>query len=625
MEAQTLKKDPPSPAQSNLSSDSEGRDVREKLKETGIDAHGTSDPPLKSDEAMKDAPTNGTGSDHSTFGSPLKPDQAMKDASTNGTDTDHSASGSDSERGRLRRKRSLEDFEDDEGKQPEKKQERHVRKKSRETAPTKEVEVEATPKEKQVETIAKPANTATPLVEQKHNDEPMHSQEKGSNQAMQAQEKDSDKAIQPQEPSAAHRQDTSEDDLPDKYRSGVASPKNKRTREQAEAGAETPEAPVAGSEKETISAAKFGDERTTKRPRDTSASRSATNDTASKNKVSLVNSASSPKLTSGQILPGSGFSNTSSISPFAAIPPKPQASNTKETSTKVVPQTSASAFQKSGFGSFAKSSSPFTAAPGSASPFGGTSDSRLSSFSSSTATTTIKPSGFAGIEKSSGQSAFGGSLTGKTSAFGTTAFGSSMTSGFAKIGGSSNKMTFGSGAGITGLEKAPTTLFGAKEGTARPAKEDGDEAGDDEDGDDEGDSDGEGEDQPESERRTSQALLQSQGPPETGEENEHTVWTGRAKLYTLVTNAGKKSWQERGTGAIKLNITREAPVKARFVLRADGTHRLLLNAAVTANMRFGSLEGGKPEDGKILFTAPTAAGEVESHLLKVSAVRPCFA
>jgi Ran-binding protein 3 len=265
--------------------------------------------------------------------------------------------------------------------------------------------------------------------------------------------------------------------------------------------------------------------------------------------------------------------------------------------------------------------SPFSAAPsGVASPFGAATGNKLSSFASSGVTSPTKPSGFASTENKTG-SAFAGAGPAKASPFGlTTTIGSKpfgqSASGFATFGGSNSK-GFGTGTAITGLGNTIERPFGSKESGAKAEKaenEDGEEGTDNED-------DNEGEEQNGSERRSSQPLLQSQGPPETGEENEDNVYTGRAKLYTLAGETGKKSWQERGVGAIKLNMTRDEPRKARFVLRADGTHRLLLNAALTAKMRFGNPEGKEPEDGKLLFTAPTATGEVESHLLKASVGR----
>jgi Ran-binding protein 3 len=159
------------------------------------------------------------------------------------------------------------------------------------------------------------------------------------------------------------------------------------------------------------------------------------------------------------------------------------------------------------------------------------------------------------------------------------------------------------------LKEKTAPEFGAAETKAASDEEGDDDAGDDQEGEVGGN---------DSERRISQPLLSTAGPLETGEENEDAAWTGRAKLYTFVNQDGKKSWQERGVGPLKLNVTREEPSKARFVLRADGTHRLLLNVAVTGQLRFGDASGEEPSDGKLLFTAPTPTGEVESHMLRVT-------
>ena len=116
---------PPSPTHSVRSSDSEGRPVREKLQETRIDARISSDLGPSSDLPMNDAP-NGTNT-------------------ATGLPREFSPSGSEGERGRLRRKRSREDFEDDQDgeKHPKKKaEERHTRKKSRDVTSPKDSDVE---------------------------------------------------------------------------------------------------------------------------------------------------------------------------------------------------------------------------------------------------------------------------------------------------------------------------------------------------------------------------------------------------------------------------------------------------------------------------------------------------
>ncbi|KAJ4291831.1 hypothetical protein N0V90_009727 [Kalmusia sp. IMI 367209] len=533
---------PTSPTQSEKSSDSEGRPVREKLKETRIDAQGTSEQPPSSD-------------------------LPMNDATVNGNPTDASASGSDNERGRLRRKRSREDFEDEhEDVKPQgKKHERHVRKKSRDVT---------SPIGSDAEVSTKKANGSVPPIA----------------------EHDGDTNL-PSANSATDRQATPDAVLSDKEGGTVASPKNKRKLEQAAAGNDI----VAEPFKDTETATKV-EERDTKRVRDGAEPESISHVTEKKTTIP----------------PGSGFSNTSSISPFASVPPKSPVKSVAAPG-KDLPQTSDQAFKSSGFGSFASSSvSPFAASNGgTSSPFGATNNNKLSSFASKPATSTSTPSGFASL--GSGTSSFGGGTSSTKSIFaGSTsstksAFGGSLGgSAFANvIGGKPALSTFGGGGIITGLNDSAAPEFGAAETKVASVDED-DDGDDDQDGE-------EGDD--ESERRSSQQLLQSSGPPETGEENEDAVWAGRAKLYTLVGQAGSKSWQERGVGPLKLNVTREEPLKARFVLRADGTHRLLLNVAITSNMSIGDASGNEPKDGKLLFTAPTTTGEVESHILKLKVER----
>jgi len=108
-------------------------------------------------------------------------------------------------------------------------------------------------------------------------------------------------------------------------------------------------------------------------------------------------------------------------------------------------------------------------------------------------------------------------------------------------------------------------------------------------------------------------VLTNIGVVETGEEGEDTLLSGRGKLYSF----HDKSWQERGAGTLKLNITKESPKKARLILRADGTHRLLLNAPITKNLIFGDKDGKEVSDGKIMLTAPNTSGNLETFLLRV--------
>ncbi|KAH7382584.1 hypothetical protein DE146DRAFT_232585 [Phaeosphaeria sp. MPI-PUGE-AT-0046c] len=518
---------PTSPARSDKSSDSEGKPVRDKLKETRIDAQGTSQPAKSLDEPMAEAQN---GSAHAG---------------------ENSASGSDSDRGRLRRKRSREDFEDEHeaDKHTEKKHEKegqkerhHVRKRSRDV--------------KDIESglPLKPPAASVTRIDENDGDE-----------LMTTPKKDTSKTA-----TTAAGSDTD------------TSPKNKRTRDQVEANTAT------ASESAITATANGkpvgqGDEREAKRPKDKDGKPSAADANG----------------TTTKIPPGSGFANSSAQSPFAAMSPKPQAVKSAEGS-EALAQTSDEKFKASAFGSLAKAASPFggLASSGSQSPFGAASGTKLPSFASSTASAATPTTGFGALGGSS-KSSFGGST-----------FGSSLGGGFGAIGGTKPALSsFATPSDLTikGLKSKPSA-FGT------PGEDKQSDGSDEEDGNDD-DADKDNDDEP----RSARALL-SPTPHETGEEGEHTVWTGRAKLYTLVGEGTSKSWKERGVGPFKFNITVDEPKKARFVLRADGTHRLLLNAAVTKQLVFGGdSDGAKPKEGRLLFNAPTSEGELEMHLLKLKA------
>lgn len=516
---------PVSPARSDKSSDSEGRPVREKLQKTSIDA--TANPISVLGQITSDS-ANGTLNSGS-----------------------RSASGSDSERGRLRRKRSREDLDEDhEGdKQPDKKQEkleeaaqkpqRHARKRSRDIS-----------KDLEGGILAKPATIPVSRIEE--TDAEMASLKKN-----------------PAEPT-----DT-------EARSGT-SPKNKRPRDETEGSDavtdSTGDAPTNGQ-----ATTKAGDERESKRARDKEEVKPATS-----------------------IPAGSGFANTSAASPFAAMAAKPAPPKTSQ-KTEALPQTSDDKFKASGFGSLASSSaSPFgsfgSAAKG-GSPFGGA--PKLSSFASPAATSSAAAPSASGF----------GSLGGAKSSFGgSTGFGGASSSVFggsfaSKPLGTSSFATPGA-PGITGLSSKPERAFGAP-----GDKEESDGSDHEDDGDENPEKDAE-------EGRRGSQPLSATAPTETGEEHEDSAWVGRAKLYTMDGEGKERGWKERGTGNIKLNVTKEEPKKARFVLRADGTHRLILNAAVTKTLVFGAdSEGAKPKDGRLLFNSPNSEGNLDMHLLKLKSER----
>lgn len=208
---------------------------------------------------------------------------------------------------------------------------------------------------------------------------------------------------------------------------------------------------------------------------------------------------------------------------------------------------------------------------------------------------------------------FGGSLG--SSAFGGLGGAKSSLSSFATPGASTIK-------GLSKTERA----FGAAGNHESEEEDDGSD-----DNDDTQENDGSEKTKPtETTKRVNLTPLECESPSiiirawltctaiETGEEGEDVIWSGRAKLYKMDGEDGKKAWKEAGTGPFKFNITKDAPKKARFILRADGTHRLLLNAAITKTLTIGGdLEGNKPTDGRLLFLAPAADGTLEKLLLRV--------
>ncbi|KDN46116.1 hypothetical protein K437DRAFT_294376 [Tilletiaria anomala UBC 951] len=101
----------------------------------------------------------------------------------------------------------------------------------------------------------------------------------------------------------------------------------------------------------------------------------------------------------------------------------------------------------------------------------------------------------------------------------------------------------------------------------------------------------------------------------TGEEDENTVFSARAKLYTTSESAG---WKERGTGTVRCNVPRNAASKGgRLVMRTDGVLRVILNVKLFAGMscevaqdkfvKLVALEDGTPVNFAIRFGNPTAA------------------
>lgn len=100
-------------------------------------------------------------------------------------------------------------------------------------------------------------------------------------------------------------------------------------------------------------------------------------------------------------------------------------------------------------------------------------------------------------------------------------------------------------------------------------------------------------------------MLTMEPAVETGEEDERTVFQVRGKLYTNV----DKQWKERGTGNVRINVAtatkaegdESAARPARFIMRADGSHRMVLNSAIKKEIKVGDPRGGEPKGKTVCF------------------------
>ncbi|KAF2721420.1 hypothetical protein K431DRAFT_268459 [Polychaeton citri CBS 116435] len=332
-----------------------------------------------------------------------------------------------------------------------------------------------------------------------------------------------------------------------------------------------------------------------------------------------------------KIPPGSGFANTSVTSPFGSL--AGSASPFRRDEAKAP----GSAFTASGFGALSQApTSGFGAVSKSTGGFG---------IGGSFATGSKSPS--KSVDDNKGlprpepptSSAFGGRL-GTASAFSSTArsespgFGSG--SGFGKIGSGngfgSGGGGFGSlgggGSGLTSFASGKPSVFSG----SKPAKPFGAPADDDENDENE-------EDETPEDSAVRSPLNQEEDPKderfferdlETGEEEEETHFTARAKLYifaTLDDNGGTKEWRERGLGTVRLNIhtgvdgeaeeDQPASKKARLVMRAEGSHRVVLNTPVKKEIHFGSSKGGGPPANGYMFFQGVIDGKESLQLLQL--------
>ncbi|KUI56858.1 Nucleoporin NUP56 [Cytospora mali] len=328
--------------------------------------------------------------------------------------------------------------------------------------------------------------------------------------------------------------------------------------------------------------------------------------------------------------------------------------------SKDQPQTSASAFEASGFAKLASSTvSPFASIGANKSAFGGGAAASPSPFASfggastapSTAAPVIPPKLTFGTQDASGQSPFG-TINGNkpTSGFGGgfgSAFGGGGGSAFGSVLGGERTGNFASPGQLPiTMSDKPAKPFGAPESDAEDEDEDDTEAGDEEGGPSGG---GEADKEKEKEDTASRDESTPVGGDDEkkkfkrvavddGEAGEATIVQVRARMYYLdkSTSADGKpeaAWKERGVGNLKINVpedsvsidpetgavnpksfnpavlkesTPENPKLVRLVMRQDSTGRVILNTVMLAGMAIQMKEGFKKTS--VLFTAIEGEG-----------------
>jgi len=359
-----------------------------------------------------------------------------------------------------------------------------------------------------------------------------------------------------------------------------------------------------------------------------SASASAPGEVLTRVADKVPESTTEPDAPTTIVSPTSGFANTSAVSPFGALAGR-------KSPPAETPKTSSSAFASSGFGSLAGSATSGFGAIGKTSDGFGAGGGFGTGGKSPLATTEASKEN--GKPQEVASSTFGGAL-GQKSAFaaaapsagsgfgsGVSAFSSlgkgfgSSAGGFGGVGGSGGLTSFASGKPSTALA-----------GSSKPAKAFGAPPAEDDDNADEGGEEDEAglkspshhdEEEKQDERFYEQAL-------ETGEEDEVTEYSCRAKLYNFAAvQDGKKEWRERGIGVLRFNVKQggtegegSGKPKARLLMRADGSHRVVLNTPVKKEIKFGSPAGGAPQGGFMCFMG-TIDGKEKLELLQLKVRR----
>ncbi|KAF9355914.1 hypothetical protein BGX34_010189 [Mortierella sp. NVP85] len=355
-------------------------------------------------------------------------------------------------------------------------------------------------------------------------------------------------------------------------------------------------------------------------------------------------SAAPPKSSLG------GFSNTSTVSPFASVKPGGNVFGSSSTTLQGFNAASTvspfAAVEKTnifdtkptplsgGFGN-TSSASPFATAGSSTNIFGGDStkrvfgsDSAKSVFgqssvlgNSTTTTTTTTAAGF-GLNSEQSTDSTAGSVFGAKSVIGSTAGATghippaftlaseSSSSPFSTFGAKHSfgkESSFTSGSFIDHESSQEKTDFGSLLSQ------------------DTGEHDDDPEHQGDDHNYASSQFYnadQIDGKFQTGEEDEVNIYQTKGKLYADVEKT--HSWKERGKGTFRINVNMKDTSRARLVMRTDGVLRLILNVAIFPEMnavitgekyvRFVGIEDGTPIPFLLKVKDAQVANEVVDNI-----------
>jgi Ran-binding protein 3 len=338
----------------------------------------------------------------------------------------------------------------------------------------------------------------------------------------------------------------------------------------------------------------------------------------------------SPPTETSQIPSSSGFANASATSPFGNLVSPKSPSQATQPISSTDKSTSNSAFASSGLSAFASSEkSPFGMVGSTAKTSSGGFGSATGGFGGASPFATKPLSGFGSGGGFGNGGGFGGGFGSTPKPFGT------------------GTTSFAGPAGATGI-------FGKAKPFGVSREEDDDASQHEEDGDDQRQTEEDAHQDPRFKEQEhskynvgfQDSVLHTHGATvETGEEDEKTIFSCRAKLYHF-----EKEWKERGTGVFKINVRYEArslsvteneatksdqdeskddseadleggdepelECKARIIMRTDGVHRVVLNTPVFKDMNVGTPDGQEPS-GKTMHLTGLEDGKPIGFQIKV--------